>query len=105
MPGSIGLRSGENFGRKIGLGPGLIPPNVADLWSASKSPSISRRRTIVGVARPIAPGTAKTFEVTFKAIPDKVAGDAAEIEGCLLKILCNTDIFTKTKTAPASPTP
>ncbi len=46
------------------------------------------------------PQDGKTYDVTFKVIPDKAAGDKAEIEGCVLKIFCKTDVFTKTQTVP-----
>ena len=46
------------------------------------------------------PQDGKTYDITFKVIPDQVAGDKAEIEGCVLKILCKTDVFTKTQTVP-----
>ncbi len=51
------------------------------------------------------PEDGKTYDITFKVIPDKAAGDKAEIEGCILKILCKTDVFTKTQSVPKSPAP
>lgn len=51
------------------------------------------------------PEDGKTYDVTFKVVPDKLTGDTAQIEGCVLKILCKTDVFTKTKALPASPAP
>ncbi len=53
------------------------------------------------------PEDGKTYDITFKTITDKVPGDKAEIEGCILKILCKTDTFIRTqaipKSAPAKP--
>ena len=46
------------------------------------------------------PQDGKTYDITFKVIPDRAAGDKAEIEGCVLKFLCKTDVFTKTQTMP-----
>lgn len=51
------------------------------------------------------PEDGKTYDVTFKVAPDKIAGDKAEIEGCVLKILCKTDVFTKTQAVPKESTP
>jgi uncharacterized protein (DUF2147 family) len=53
------------------------------------------------------PDDGKTYDITFKVVPDKAAGDKAEIEGCVLTILCKTDVFTKTQAVPklAPPSP
>lgn len=48
------------------------------------------------------PEDGKTYEVTFKVVHDK-AGDKAEVEGCVLKVLCQTNVFTKTQVAPKAP--
>ncbi|ACB95498.1 DUF2147 domain-containing protein [Beijerinckia indica] len=67
------------------------------------------------------PEDGRTYNITFKVLPakghekDKTPGDSAEIEGCILRILCKTDGFTRahsipgqadaTTSAPASPHP
>jgi uncharacterized protein (DUF2147 family) len=51
------------------------------------------------------PENGKTYDITFKVVPDEAAGDKAEIEGCVLKILCKTDVFTKTQAVPKGPSP
>ncbi|VFU07207.1 conserved exported protein of unknown function [Methylocella tundrae] len=51
------------------------------------------------------PEDGKTYDITFKVVPDKMTGDKAEIEGCILKILCKTDVFTKTQAVPKDATP
>jgi uncharacterized protein (DUF2147 family) len=48
------------------------------------------------------PEDGKTYDITFKTVTDKVPGDKAEIEGCIMKILCKTDTFTRTQTIPKS---
>ncbi|MEJ0095820.1 MAG: DUF2147 domain-containing protein [Methylocella sp.] len=48
------------------------------------------------------PEDGKTYDITFKTITDKTPGDKAEIEGCILKILCKTDVFTRTQAIPKS---
>ena len=50
------------------------------------------------------PEDGKTYDISFKVMPD-AAGDKAEIEGCMLRILCKTDLFTKTQTVPKAPPP
>ncbi len=42
----------------------------------------------------------KIYDITFKVIPDKVKGDTGEITGCVLRILCMSEIFTKVQTVP-----
>jgi uncharacterized protein (DUF2147 family) len=42
----------------------------------------------------------KTWDVTFKVQPDKVNGDKAEITGCLVWPLCQSETFTKVQTVP-----
>ena len=44
------------------------------------------------------PEDGKTYEITFKVISK--SGDRAEIEGCVMKILCKTDLFTRTQAVP-----
>ena len=46
------------------------------------------------------PEDGKTYEVTFRLVTDRGAGDKAEIEGCVLKFLCKTDTLTRTQTIP-----
>jgi uncharacterized protein (DUF2147 family) len=46
------------------------------------------------------PEDGKTYDITFKVVPGKAAADKAEIEGCVLKILCKTDVFTRTQAVP-----
>lgn len=46
------------------------------------------------------PEDGKTYDITFKLVTDKMAGDKAEIEGCVLKFLCKTDSLTRTQTIP-----
>jgi uncharacterized protein (DUF2147 family) len=50
------------------------------------------------------PEDGKTYDITFKVVPP---GDTADIEGCILKILCKTDVFTRTQALPkpAAPSP
>ncbi len=42
----------------------------------------------------------KTYDITFKVIPDKVKGDKGEITGCVLRILCQTETFKRAQTVP-----
>lgn len=42
----------------------------------------------------------KTYEITFKPGPSKEPGEKAEIEGCILKILCQSETFTRVETIP-----
>jgi uncharacterized protein (DUF2147 family) len=42
----------------------------------------------------------KTYEITFKPGPSKAPGEKAEIEGCILKILCQSETFTRIETIP-----
>ncbi len=42
----------------------------------------------------------RTWEVTFKVRPDKTNGDKGEITGCVLRILCQSETFTKVPTVP-----
>ncbi len=42
----------------------------------------------------------KTWDVTFKVQPDKTNGDKAEITGCLVWPLCQSETFTKVQTVP-----
>jgi uncharacterized protein (DUF2147 family) len=42
----------------------------------------------------------KTWDVTFKVLPDKVKGDKIEITGCLVWPLCQSEHFTKVQTVP-----
>ncbi len=48
------------------------------------------------------PEDGKTYDITFKVV---APGDKAEIEGCILKILCKTDVFTRTQTVPKTAPP
>ncbi|QBR71624.1 DUF2147 domain-containing protein [Beijerinckiaceae bacterium] len=43
------------------------------------------------------PEDGKTYDVDFKVM---TGGDTAEIRGCVLKILCKTDTFTKAQAVP-----
>lgn len=47
----------------------------------------------------------KFYDITFKVTTTKVPNDTGEIEGCILKILCRTEIFTRTQAIPGQPTP
>ncbi len=49
------------------------------------------------------PEDGKTYDITFKVVANKANGDRAEIEGCILKILCKTDVFTRAQAVPKSP--
>jgi uncharacterized protein (DUF2147 family) len=51
------------------------------------------------------PEDGKTYDITFKVITDKPAGERAEIEGSVMKILCKTDVFSKTQAVPKSVQP
>jgi uncharacterized protein (DUF2147 family) len=42
----------------------------------------------------------KTWDVTFKVRPDPANGDKAEITGCLIWPLCQSETFTKVQTVP-----
>jgi uncharacterized protein (DUF2147 family) len=42
----------------------------------------------------------KIYDITFKVIPDKVKGDTGEITGCVLRILCMSETFTKVQSVP-----
>lgn len=42
----------------------------------------------------------KTYDITFKVFPDKVNGDKGEITGCVLRILCKSETFTKVQAVP-----
>jgi uncharacterized protein (DUF2147 family) len=46
------------------------------------------------------PDDGKTYEITFKPGPSKAPGEKAEIEGCILKILCQSETFTRVETIP-----
>lgn len=41
------------------------------------------------------PKDGKTYDITFK-----ISGDKAEVEGCVMKILCATDSFTRAQSIP-----
>jgi len=55
------------------------------------------------------PEDGKTYDITFQVLPakghekEKLPGDSAEIEGCILKILCKTDGFTRAHSIPGQP--
>jgi uncharacterized protein (DUF2147 family) len=42
----------------------------------------------------------KVYDITFKVMPDKVKGDKGEIRGCVLRILCQSETFTKVQAVP-----
>lgn len=46
------------------------------------------------------PKDGKTYDITFSASAEK-----AEVEGCVMKILCQTDTFTRTQSVPKTPAP
>jgi uncharacterized protein (DUF2147 family) len=48
------------------------------------------------------PEDGKTYEITFKPAPGKVVGDKAEIRGCVLKILCQSETFTRVMALPSA---
>jgi uncharacterized protein (DUF2147 family) len=42
----------------------------------------------------------KIYDITFKVVPDKLKGDKGEIRGCVLRILCQSETFTKVQAVP-----
>jgi uncharacterized protein (DUF2147 family) len=46
------------------------------------------------------PKDGKTYDITFKASAEK-----AEVEGCVMKVLCATDTFVRTQSVPKTATP
>jgi uncharacterized protein (DUF2147 family) len=44
----------------------------------------------------------KTYDITFKPAPGKVIGDKAEIRGCVLKIFCQSETFTRIEALPGA---
>jgi uncharacterized protein (DUF2147 family) len=46
------------------------------------------------------PKDGKTYDITFKAFAEK-----AEVEGCMMKILCQTDTFIRTQSVPKTAAP
>lgn len=50
------------------------------------------------------PEDGKTYDITFKVISDD-SGERAELEGCVLKILCKTEVFTRAQSVPKSAPP
>jgi uncharacterized protein (DUF2147 family) len=50
------------------------------------------------------PEDGKTYEITFKPAPGKIVGDKAEIRGCVLKILCQSETFTRVMALPPGAT-
>jgi uncharacterized protein (DUF2147 family) len=48
------------------------------------------------------PEDGKTYEITFKPAPGKIVGDKAEIRGCVLKILCQSETFTRIMALPGA---
>jgi hypothetical protein len=42
----------------------------------------------------------KTWEVTFKILPDPAKGDKLELTGCLVWPLCKSESFSKAQTIP-----
>ncbi len=57
------------------------------------------------------PEDGQTYDITFKPAPGKAVGDKAEIRGCVLKIFCQSETFTRVlalpnaAAAPAAPPP
>ncbi|ACB96188.1 conserved hypothetical protein [Beijerinckia indica subsp. indica ATCC 9039] len=49
------------------------------------------------------PADGKIYDVTFKVIGDTFPGEKAEVEGCLLHILCKSQIFTRAQAIPKPP--
>ncbi len=47
----------------------------------------------------------KTYDITFKPAPGRVIGDKAEIRGCMLKILCQSETFTRVEALPEGAVP
>lgn len=46
------------------------------------------------------PDDGKFYEITFKVKTDKTPNDEADLRGCVLKILCQTETFTRTADVP-----
>jgi uncharacterized protein (DUF2147 family) len=46
------------------------------------------------------PEDGKTYDITFKPAPGKVVGDKAEIRGCVMKIFCQSETFTRIAALP-----
>ncbi|WP_175492480.1 DUF2147 domain-containing protein [Methylocapsa palsarum] len=44
------------------------------------------------------PKDGKTYDITFRSFAEK-----AEVEGCVMKILCQTDTFVRTQSVPKAP--
>lgn len=44
----------------------------------------------------------KTYDITFKPAPGKVVGDKAEIRGCVLKVFCQSETFTRVEALPGA---
>lgn len=51
------------------------------------------------------PEDGKTYDITFKPAPGKTVGDKAEIRGCVLKIFCKSETFTRVESLPESAAP
>jgi uncharacterized protein (DUF2147 family) len=51
------------------------------------------------------PEDGKTYEITFKPAPGKTVGDKAEIRGCVLKIFCKSETFTRVESLPGGAAP
>lgn len=47
----------------------------------------------------------KFYDVTFKVTTTKAPNDTGEIEGCILKILCKTEVFTRAQWIPGQAVP
>ena len=46
------------------------------------------------------PDDGKFYDITFKIKTDKVHNDQADLRGCILKILCQTETFTRASEVP-----
>lgn len=46
------------------------------------------------------PDDGKTYDISFKPAPGKAEGDKAEIRGCVLKIFCQSETFTRVLSLP-----
>ncbi len=47
----------------------------------------------------------KFYDITFKVTTTKTPNDTGEIEGCILKILCKTEIFNRAPSIPGQTLP
>jgi uncharacterized protein (DUF2147 family) len=46
------------------------------------------------------PDDGKTYDVTFKVSTSKVPNDTGEIEGCIFRIFCKSETFTRAQAIP-----